>query len=171
MISTNQSTVSGWIWTNERSPLCLEGLGGSLSDGRLGWGEVTPLWFLSEARGTSGTRKRVLAQDLLILSPPQPRNLQSDISDLLEHCVTVGEEVGEVLDQFEQRVVLVVPGDLSPGHRPSTDLPAFQPPASLLRRLESSERGERGKRGGGESEDDISHCRDDDQQGEESRPV
>ena len=37
--------------------------------------------------------------------------------------------MGEVLDQFEQRVVLVVPGDLSPGHRPSTDLPAFQPPA------------------------------------------
>ena len=23
MISTNQSTVSGWTWTNERSPLCL----------------------------------------------------------------------------------------------------------------------------------------------------
>ena len=120
----------------------MEGLGETLSDGRLGWGEVTPLWFLSEARGTSGTRRRVLAQDLLILSPPQPRNIRSDISDLLEHCVTVGEEVGEVLDQFEQRVMIVVPGDLSPGHRPSTDLPALQPPASLLRRLDNTERGE-----------------------------
>ena len=30
------------------------------SDARLGWAEVTSLWFLSEARGTSGTRKRVL---------------------------------------------------------------------------------------------------------------
>ena len=84
----------------------------------------------------------MLAQDLLILSPPRPRNSQVDISDLLEHCVTVGEEVGDVLDQFEERVMIVVPGDLSPGHRPSTDLPALQPPASLLRRLDNMERGE-----------------------------
>ena len=40
----------------------MEGLGGTLTDGLLGWGEVTPLWFLSEERGTSGTRKRVLPQ-------------------------------------------------------------------------------------------------------------
>ena len=26
MISTNQSTVSGWIWTNESAPLCTESL-------------------------------------------------------------------------------------------------------------------------------------------------
>ena len=33
-----------------------------MTEGRLGWGEVTPLWFLAEERGTSGTRRRVLAQ-------------------------------------------------------------------------------------------------------------
>ena len=40
----------------------MDGLGETLSDARLGWAEVTPLWFLAEARGTSGTRKRVLPQ-------------------------------------------------------------------------------------------------------------
>ena len=29
MISTNQSAVSGWIWTNERSPLCTQARGAS----------------------------------------------------------------------------------------------------------------------------------------------
>ena len=33
-----------------------------MTEGRLGWGEVTPLWFLAEERGTSGTRRRVLPQ-------------------------------------------------------------------------------------------------------------
>lgn len=52
----------------------MDGLGETQSDARLGWAEVTPLWFLAEARGTSGTRKRVLPQvktflaiDVLIL--------------------------------------------------------------------------------------------------------
>ena len=49
----------------------MDGLGETRSDARLGWGEVTPLWFLAEARGTSGTRNRVLPQvknyDLLTL--------------------------------------------------------------------------------------------------------
>ena len=34
----------------------------TVTEGRLGWGEVTPLWFLAEERGTSGTRRRVLPQ-------------------------------------------------------------------------------------------------------------
>ena len=40
----------------------MDGLGETRSDARLGWAEVTSLWFLAEARGTSGTRKRVLPQ-------------------------------------------------------------------------------------------------------------
>ena len=40
----------------------MDGLGETRSDARLGWAEVTSLWFLAEARGTTGTRKRVLPQ-------------------------------------------------------------------------------------------------------------
>ena len=39
-----------------------------------------------------------------------------------------GEEVGDILDHFEQRVVVVVPGDLASGHRVTSDHPALQPP-------------------------------------------
>ena len=55
------------VMEKRRIDTCLvdmSGLGETCSDGRLGWGEVTPLWFLAESRGTSGTRKRVLAQVL-----------------------------------------------------------------------------------------------------------
>ena len=95
----------------------------TVTEGRLGWGEVTPLWFLAEDRGTSGTRRRVLpqvtchvmspyvtlchAQDLLVLTSPRPRGPDTELADLLDHCVTVGEETGDILEQFEQRVVLV----------------------------------------------------------------
>ena len=71
----------------------MEGLGQGEVDGRLGWSEATALWFLSEARGTSGTRRRVLPQDLLIMTSPKPRKTDSDLSDLLDHCVTIGQSV------------------------------------------------------------------------------
>ena len=54
--------------------------------------QVVPLWFLSEARGTTGSRRRVLPQDLTILSSPKP-HLGADLPDLLDHCVALGEEV------------------------------------------------------------------------------
>ena len=124
--------------------ISMEELGQGEVDGRLGCGDTTPLWFLSEARGTSGTRRRVLPQakriiyvyqrniyfihqDLLIITSPKCHK-ESDIADLLDHCVTIGEEVGDILDHFEQRVVVVVPGDLSSGHRPSEDHPLLQHP-------------------------------------------
>ena len=69
----------------------MEGLGQGEVDGRLGWAEVTPLWFLSEARGTSGTRRRVISQDLLIMTSPKSRKADSDLSDMSDHCVTIGE--------------------------------------------------------------------------------
>ena len=46
-------------------------------------------------------------QDLLVLTSPRPRGPDTELSDLLDHCVTLGEETGDILDQFEQRVVLV----------------------------------------------------------------
>ena len=54
--------------------------------------QVVPLWFLSEARGTTGSRRRVLPQDLTLLSAPKP-HLGADLPDLLDHCVALGEEV------------------------------------------------------------------------------
>ena len=79
----------------------------------------------------------------MILSPPKSRNIEGDLSDLLDHCVSVGEEVGDVLDHFEQRVVVVVPGDLSPGHRPSTEHPALHTPNCVARMAEGGDRGRR----------------------------
>ena len=57
--------------------------------------------------------------------------------------MSVGEEVGDVLDHFEQRVVVVVPGDLSPGHRPSTEHPALHTPNCVARMAEGGDRGRR----------------------------
>ena len=65
-----------------------------------------------------------------MMSSPTPRRHDADLSDFLDHCVTIGEEVGDILDHFEQRVVVVVPGDLSDDHRPMSDDPILQPPAN-----------------------------------------
>lgn len=59
------------------------------------------------------------------MSPPRPRNQETDLPDLLDHCVTIGEEVGDILDHSDQRIMVVVPGDLSQGNRISSDNPAF----------------------------------------------
>ena len=61
---------------------------------RLNGFQVVPLWFLSEARGTTGSRRRVLPQDLTLLSAPKPHQ-GADLPDLLDHCVVLGEEVTE----------------------------------------------------------------------------
>ena len=29
----------------------------------------------------------------MIVSPPKPRTLEKDMSDLLDHCVTIGNEI------------------------------------------------------------------------------
>ena len=49
--------------------------------------------------------------------------------------------MGDILDHFEQRVVVVVPGDLASGHRVTSDHPALQPPSSCQRGGEFSDRG------------------------------
>ena len=97
--------------------LSMDGLAEGANKVRLGWGEVVPLWFLSETRGTSGTRKRVVPHEVVILCSPRPRGHSSDLPDLLDQCVSLGEEVGDILEQWQQRVVVVVPGDLCSDHR------------------------------------------------------
>ena len=97
--------------------LSMDGLSEGANKVRLGWGEVVPLWFLSETRGTSGTRKRVVPHEVVILCSPRPRGHSSDLPDLLDQCVSLGEEVGDILEQWQQRVVVVVPGDLCSDHR------------------------------------------------------
>ena len=46
MISTNQSTVSLWIWTNERSPPCLEATTAMMVPST-GWAENRAYWALN----------------------------------------------------------------------------------------------------------------------------
>ena len=41
--------------------------------------------------------------------------------------------MGDILDHFEQRVVVVVPGDLASGHRVTSDHPGLQPPPACHR--------------------------------------
>jgi hypothetical protein len=53
-----------------------------------------------------------------MLSPPRPRGPGAgDLPDLLDQCVSLGEELGEVLEQWDHRVVAIVPGDLCLDHR------------------------------------------------------
>ena len=79
----------------DTSLVTMEGLGGdTCHDARLGWGEVTPLWFLSEARGTSGTRKRVLPQVChpIIQSGPYKMQPRMSVVGCIFHdpdCTTV----------------------------------------------------------------------------------
>ena len=124
--------------------LSMEGLAEGASGVRLGWGEVVPLWFLSEVRGTSGTRKRVVPYEVVVLCSPRPRACHSsDLPDLLDQCVSLGEEVGDVLEQWEQRVVVVVPGGLCSDHRGGEQAFMQWPPLTVVGRGGSSG-GERG---------------------------
>ena len=123
--------------------LSMEGLAEGASGVRLGWGEVVPLWFLSEARGTSGTRKRVVPHEVVILSSPRPRGHSTDLPDLLDQCVSLGEEIGDILEQWEQRVIVVVPGDLCSDHRGGEQAFMHWPPLTAVGRGGSSG-GERG---------------------------
>ena len=123
--------------------LSMEGLAEGASGVRLGWGEVVPLWFLSEARGTSGTRKRVVPHEVVVLCSPRPRGPSADLPDLLDQCVSLGEEVGDILEQWEQRVVVVVPGDLCSDHRGGEQAFMQWPPITSVGRGGSSG-GERG---------------------------
>jgi len=67
----------------------------------LGWAEVVPLFFLSEQRGTTGTRKRVCPYDVVVLTTPiqEKKHWDGDLADLTGQCVKVGHEL---FDLFER---------------------------------------------------------------------
>ncbi|XP_023342998.1 uncharacterized protein LOC111712576 [Eurytemora carolleeae] len=98
----------------------------------LGWAETTSLWFLGETRGTSGTRSRTIHQDMLIISPPGPREAPNEETpDFLDYCVSIGEDIADILDDMTEKIVIIVPGDLSQEHLPHGDFPEFKPPGNI----------------------------------------
>ena len=42
-------------------------------------------------------------QDLLVINSPKPRNVDNDLSDLLDHCVTIGAIQVNIYDKDEKR--------------------------------------------------------------------
>ena len=70
----------------------------------LGWSEVVPLFFISEQRGTTGTRKRVCPYDVVILTSPiqEKKHWDGDLADLTSQCVKVGHELFELFDRQGQ---------------------------------------------------------------------
>lgn len=64
-----------------------------------------------------------------MMSCPRLHSPGADLPDLLDQCVSLGEEVGDILEHWEQRVVVVTPGDLCLDHR-AGDLPHLQAPLS-----------------------------------------
>ena len=67
----------------------------------LGWSEVVPLFFVSEQRGTTGTRKRVCPFDVVIVSTPvqEKKQWEGDVADLTMQCVKVGHELYDVFER------------------------------------------------------------------------
>ena len=67
----------------------------------LAWSEVVPLFFISEQRGTTGTRKRVCPYDVVIMTSPiqEKKHWDGDLADLTSQCVRVGHEL---FDLFER---------------------------------------------------------------------
>ena len=70
----------------------------------LGWSEVVPLFFLSEQRGTTGTRRRICPYDVVIISTPmyEKKHWDGDLADLTGQCVKVGHELFEIFERFGQ---------------------------------------------------------------------
>ena len=67
----------------------------------LGWSEVVPLFFISEQRGTTGTRKRVCPYDVVIMTSPiqEKKHWDGDLADLTGQCVKVGHELFELFER------------------------------------------------------------------------
>ena len=61
----------------------------------LAWSEVVPLFFLSEQRGTTGTRRRICPYDVVIVTTPmhEKKHWDGDLADLTGQCVKVGHEM------------------------------------------------------------------------------
>ena len=68
----------------------------------LGWSEVVPLFFISEQRGTTGTRKRVCPYDVVIMTSPiqEKKHWDGDLADLTSQCVKVGHELFDLFERY-----------------------------------------------------------------------
>ena len=118
----------------------------------LGWSEVVPLFFISEQRGTTGTRKRVCPYDVVILTSPiqEKKHWDGDLADLTSQCVKVGHELFELFDRqvqgkrrmspliflisdhsqvfrTNQRVFFLASANLSPCHKTMEENPIYLP--------------------------------------------
>ena len=65
------------------------------------WSEAVPLFFVSEQRGTTGTRRRVCPFDMVIITTPiiEPRHWEGDLGDLTMQCVRVGHELYDIFER------------------------------------------------------------------------
>ena len=61
-----------------------------------------PLFFLSEQRGTTGTRKRVCPYDVVVITTPiyEKKHWDGDLADLTGQCVKVGHELFELFERY-----------------------------------------------------------------------
>ena len=67
----------------------------------MGWSEIVPLFFLSEQRGTTGTRKRICPYDVVVITTPmyEKKHWDGDLADLTGQCVKVGHELFELFER------------------------------------------------------------------------
>ena len=65
-----------------------------------------PLFFLSEQRGTTGTRKRVCPYDVVVITTPmyEKKHWDGDLADLTGQCVKVGHELFELFERYRYTV-------------------------------------------------------------------
>ena len=58
----------------------------------MAWSEVVPLFFVSEQRGTTGTRRRICPYDIAIITTPmyEKKHWDGDLADLTGQCVKGG---------------------------------------------------------------------------------
>ncbi|XP_059093022.1 uncharacterized protein LOC131888237 [Tigriopus californicus] len=95
----------------------------------LGWSEVVPLFFISEQRGTTGTRKRVCPYDVVIMTSPiqEKKHWDGDLADLTGQCVKVGHELFELFERTDYRIFFLASANLSPCHKTLEENPLFLP--------------------------------------------
>ena len=94
---SNKNILPIYLFQNKRINSSLIAAFGHRS-APLAWSEVVPLFFLSEQRGTTGTRRRICPYDVVILTTPmyEKKHWDGDLADLTGQCVKVGHEMVSV---------------------------------------------------------------------------
>jgi len=100
----------------------------------LAWSEVVPLFFLSEQRGTTGTRRRICPYDIVVITTPmyEKKHWDGDLADLTGQCVKVGHELFEFFERTEFRVFFLASANLSPCHKTLEENPIYLPEPGTL---------------------------------------